>query len=267
MKMMRFAGLFLLTLIILVVALCWAVSANIDGMIKDTVEQKMTALTKTEVTLSNVETDLLAGRIVITDLVMANPEGYRGDHLIQLGDVQVMIDVRSLSRDVIIIESIQLNDVNVVLEEKSFGQINIKTLIDTVESADPKPEPIDLLRFRLKTYSVGESTLHLLGGPLSDKTLSLPGVERESALGNPSGLPLKDVVKGLIQEVMKGMLKEGQGMMKQSITQVFSQKIKSLSPPPANLKAKIQNIKKVIEKELRPLELPPLDLPPLPFLP
>ncbi len=258
---MRFSGLFLLTLIFLVAVLCWVVSANIDGMIKGTIQQKMTALTKTEVTLSNLETGFFSGRIVITDLVMANPKGYLGDHLIRLGDVQVMVDIRSLNSDVIIIESIQLNDVDVVLEEKTFGQINIKTLIDTVESADLLPEPIDLLRFRLKTYSVGESTLHLLGGPLADKTLSLPGVERESSLGNPVALPLKDIVKALIQEVMKGMLKEGRGMMKQSITKGFTQKMKKLSPPPMSIKAKIQKIKKVIEREL-----PSLELPPLPFL-
>ena len=179
----------------------------------------------------------------------------------------MMIDIRSLNSDVIIIESIQLNDVDVVLEEKSFGQINIKTLIDTVESTDPKPEPIDLLRFRLKAYSMGESTLRLIGGPVTDKTLSIPGMMRKSYLGSPIALPLKGVVKGLIQEVMKGMLKEGQGMMKQSITQGFSQKMKKLSPPSVNIKAKIQKIKKVIEREFPPLTLPPLDLPPLPFLP
>lgn len=257
----------MLTLIILVAGLCWAVSANVDNMIKGTIQQKMTALINAEVTLANLETDLFSGRIVITDLVMANPKGYRSDHLIRLGDVQVMIDIRSLNSDVIIIESIQLNDVDVVIEEKSIGQINIKTLIETVESADPKPEPIDLLRFRLKSYAMGESTLHLVGGPLEDKTLVLPGVEYKSDLGSPVALPLKDIVKGLIQDVMQGMLKEGQGMMKGHITQGFAQKMKKLSPPPVNIKVKIQKIKKVIEKELPPLELPPLDLPPLPFLP
>jgi len=261
MKMMRFVGLFLLTLITLVVVLCWVVSANVDDMIKGKVQQKMTALTNAEVKLSKLETDLFSGRIVITDLVMANPKGYRSKHLVRLGEIQVMIDIRSLNSDVIIIESIQLNDVDVVLEEKSFGQINIKTLIDTVESADSQPEPIDLLRFRLMSYSMGESTLHLVGGPLADKTLSLPKMEGQSDFGNPVALPLKDIVKGLIQEVMKGVLKEGQRMMKDNLTQGFSHKMKKLIPPTVNIKAKIQKIKKVIEKEL-----PPLDLPPFPFL-
>ena len=263
--MMKFLGLFLLTLIILVTGLCWAVNANMDDMIKGTIQQKMAALTKTEVTLSGLETDLLGGRIVIKDLVIANPKGYHGDHLVRLGDVQVLIDIRSLNSKAIIIESIQLNEVDVAIEEKSIGQINIKALIDTVEAADPHPEPIDLLRFRLTSYAMAESTLHLMGGPLADKTLSLPSVERQSNLGNPIALPLKDVVKGLIQEIMKGMLKEGQGVMKDSFTQSFTkgftQKIETLAPPPVNLKAKIQKIKKVIEKELPP------NLPPLPFLP
>ncbi len=263
---MKFFGLFLLALIILVVGLCWAVRVNMDDMIKATIQQKMTVLTKTKVTLADLETDLLSGRIVIKDLVIANPKGYHGDHLVRLGDVKVLIDIRSLNRGAIIIESIRLNDVDVVIEGKSIGQINIKTLIDTVESADPQPEPIDFLRFRLISYSMGESTLHLIGGPLADKTLSLPEMEQQSDLGNPIALPLKSVVKGLIQEIMKGMLKKGQGVMKdsftQSFTQGFTQKMGTLSPPPVNLKAKIQKIKKVIEKEL-----PPLHLPPLPFLP
>ncbi|OUR95155.1 hypothetical protein A9Q81_13735 [Gammaproteobacteria bacterium 42_54_T18] len=266
MKKMKFFGLFLLTLIILVAGLCWAVSTSIDDMIKGTIQQKMAALTKTEVTLSDLETDLLGGRIVIKDLVIANPKGYHGDYLVRLGDVQVLIDIRSLNSGAIIIESIQLNEVDVVIEEKSIGQINIKALIDTVESADLQPEPIDLLRFRLMSYAVAESTLHLIGGPLTDKTLSLPGVERQSNLGSPIALPLKGVVKGLIQEVMKEILKEGQGAMKDSFTQSFTkgftQKIGTLGSPPVNLKVKIQKIKKVIEKEL-----PPLNLPPLPFLP
>ena len=258
MKMMKFFGLFLLTLIILVAGLCWAVSANMDDMIKGTIQQKMSVLTKTEVTLLGLETDLLGGRIVITDLVIANQKGYQEDHLVRIGDVQVVIDIRSLNSGAIIIESIQLNDVDVVIEEKSMGQINIKTLIDTVEAVDPQPEPIDLLRFRLTSYAMAESTLHLIGGPLADKTLSLPGMERSSNLGDPIALPLKDVVKGLVQEIMKGMLKEGQGMMKDS----FTQEIRKLSPPLENIKAKIQKIKTVIEKEL-----PPLNLPPFPFLP
>jgi hypothetical protein len=57
--------------------------------------------------------------------------------------------------------------------------------------------------------------------------LSLPGIKRESYLGSPIALPLKDIVKSLIQNVMKGMLKEGQGMMKQSMTKGFTQKIKN----------------------------------------
>ncbi len=258
--MMKFIGLFLLTLVILVIGLCWAVSVNIDDMIKSNIEQKMGVLIKAKVTLSDLDTDVFGGRIVIKDLVMANPKGYRSDHLIRLGDVQVMIDVRSLNSDVIIIESIQLNDVDIVIEEKSIGQINIKRLIETVESADPKPEPIDLLRFRLKSYSMGESTLHLVGGPLEDKTLVLPGVEHKSDLGSPVALPLKDIVKGLIQDVMQGMLKEGQGVMKESVAQSFFQEIKKISPPPVNIRDKMQRIKKVIEKDL-----PPLNLPRLPF--
>jgi hypothetical protein len=112
--MMRFSGLFLLALTFLVAVLCWVVSANIDFMIKGTIQQKMTALTKTEVTLSNLETDFFSGGIIITGLVMANPKGYRSDHLIRLGEVWVMIDIRSLNSDAIIIESIQFNDVDVV---------------------------------------------------------------------------------------------------------------------------------------------------------
>lgn len=258
--MIKFLGLFLVALVTLVVGFCWVVSANIDDMIKTEIEQKMTALTKTKVTLSNVDVDFLSGRIAITNFVIGNPKGYISDNLIRLGDVQVKIDIRSLDSNAIIIESIQLNEVNVVIEEKSIGELNIKSLIDTVESADPMPEPVDLLRFRLKAYSVGESTLKLVGGPLAGKTLFLPAMERQSDLGHPISLPLKNVVKTLVQEIMKGVLKEGKGVVKQSITQGLAHKTKKIRPP-VNVRIKLQRIKKVIEKEL-----PPITLPPLPFL-
>ncbi len=211
--------LIILGIVVLVLAiLVWRVAANLDGIVADTIENVGSDVLKTKVSVSGVSIDLKAGKAVIAGLTVANPEGWSRANLFELAGIGVDLDLASMSQDVLVIESIKVENPKVVLEGNANGGSNMQTLLNNIDSG-----PSDSA-----SGAPGEQTKMVIesfvfsGGHVKASTALKPGEVMEidlptvkiTGIGSTQGgvtadVVAKEITGKLVTAVIKSAAKEG----------------------------------------------------------
>lgn len=121
----------LLVLIIFI----WQVAANLDSIVAGVIEEVGSDTLKTEVTVTGVAISLKEGKMGIGGIKIANPDGYSGANIFEMEGIEVDLNINSMSQDVLLIESIRIQNPQVVFEGNDSGGSNMQTLLDNIESA------------------------------------------------------------------------------------------------------------------------------------
>lgn len=90
------------------------------------------------VTATGVSISPFSGRGSVRGLSIANPEGYDAPYIIELGEVDIAVNVDSLFSDVIEIDSILVSDARITYETKLVTD-NIRSLLNNLPSATAAP--------------------------------------------------------------------------------------------------------------------------------
>jgi hypothetical protein len=90
------------------------------------------------VTVTGVSLSPFTGEGSIRGLSIANPEGFDAPYAIELGGVDIAINVGSLASDIIEIKSILVSDANITYETKVVTD-NIRTLLNNLPGANAAP--------------------------------------------------------------------------------------------------------------------------------
>jgi uncharacterized protein involved in outer membrane biogenesis len=94
-------------IVIIIVALVIGVS-KLGPIIKNAVNTYGPKLTKTEVSLSDVNISLLSGKAKPKDLILGNPQGFKSAEAMKVGSILVDVDEKSLTKDTIVIDKIEV---------------------------------------------------------------------------------------------------------------------------------------------------------------
>ena len=124
-----FAGLVVIVLVVLVI-----VVLNLDKGIKAVVETMGPELTKSSVTLSDVDLSLTSGEGSLKGLVVGNPAGFKTPNAFSLGEIFLAIDTESLTTDTIVIKSLRIIAPEITYESAKGGT-NLEQLQKNVEQA------------------------------------------------------------------------------------------------------------------------------------
>ena len=90
------------------------------------------------VTVTGVSLSPFTGEGSIRGLSIANPEGFDAPYAIELGGVDIAINVGSLASEIIEIKSILVSDANITYETKVVTD-NIRTLLNNLPGANAAP--------------------------------------------------------------------------------------------------------------------------------
>ncbi len=118
----------LISLVLVVVAGVGAAYYAFDSILKSGIEAAGSRVLQTEVTVSSVGVSPLSGSGGIRELRIGNPEGFNEPYAMELGGLDVAVEVGSVFSDVIVIESI-LIDAPVITYETRIRTDNIRTLL------------------------------------------------------------------------------------------------------------------------------------------
>jgi hypothetical protein len=178
---LRRAGLIVGVLLAVGVAATLWVRANLDGLVQRAIVHYGSAMTQVSVKVGGVQIDATNGRGKITGLVVGNPRGFKTPHAFKVENIEVVIDVATLTHDVIVVKRIMVLAPDVMYEQgdkhTNFEalQKNIaQSLGESQSSPAGKPRKLIIEDFSIrKAHAQGSAAF--LDGKTVD--VNLPDIE------------------------------------------------------------------------------------------
>lgn len=107
---------------------------SLSSIVSKLVNKYGSEVVGTEVNLSGFDLSLTEGTAAIGKLTVANPANYKQPYLFELNNVKVKVDLKSLTSDTIIIDSIEVNHPAIYYEMLSLTQNNIKEIENNIKN-------------------------------------------------------------------------------------------------------------------------------------
>ena len=211
---------------VVVIIIIAVILISLGSIIEKGVETAGSASLCTDVALSDADLSILGGRVSLAGLEIANPTGFKTDHLFKFDTAQVAVKPTSLMQDEIVIDNVILEAPSLIVEQSSTGT-NMSVVLENIkrtvpakkEPAEEKPkeeEPAEQKTFRVKLLRItgAEVTFasFITGGqPI---TVPLPEIKMENiSNADGSGMELAQVVEKVLVEMMQKALTEGEGIV------------------------------------------------------
>lgn len=102
---------------------------SINKIAKAGIEQGGTYAMGVETKLKDINLGLLSGEVTMAGLSIDNPEGFKADQFLSLGDGEVQVTLGSLMDDVVEVPVLRLNDIDMALE-KDKGKANYEVILE-----------------------------------------------------------------------------------------------------------------------------------------
>jgi hypothetical protein len=154
-------------------AMFW-LSGNIDVLVKYAVAEYGSAMTQAKASVDAVKIAPADGKGTISNLLIGNPAGFKTAHAIKVGQIDVDIDIASVTRDVIIIRRIAIHapDVNY---EKGDSMTNFDAIQKNIASylgpADGKKEGKKLI---VEELTIRDARAQASAAFMNGKTVNVP---------------------------------------------------------------------------------------------
>lgn len=216
MKAFKMVGGLALAVVLLVVVGGYLLLGNLDGIIKDVIEDVGSELTQTSVTVDAVNLDLKTGKGQIKGLTIDNPKGFDSKYAFRLENVVLGLDLKSLTAPVIVITEIIIRGSKLIAEQKG-ETTNLSVLMKNVEQssqkADTKPvesqdssDPTDV-RLMVKKFVFVNTKGTIIAEGSEEKALKLPDVRRKNIGNKKTGLTPEQLANELLQSVISAVEK------------------------------------------------------------
>lgn len=204
-----------LTLVVLLIVVGIAVSFFLGGIIKTAVETAGPAVAGVEMTLDKASVKLLRGKINLKGLVIGNPEGFKTPSLMELSELVIDIDIKSLATDTIVIKQIHIDGPQITYE-RALKASNISKLQDNLAVEEPKDEPkeekeastkpakkVIIDDFLLENGKINIS-ITLAGG--KQMTIPLPTLHLEDIGKESDGASIAVIIKEVTAAISKAIV-------------------------------------------------------------
>jgi len=208
-----------LLVLILVVVLLFKLYGN--QLIKTGVIAGSEKALQVGVRLDTVDLKLLAGQAGLENLEIDNPEGYQNPTFLKLGRAYVDLDVSTLMSDTIEIETVKLEDINLVIEQKGLTS-NLKDILNNL----PKSEPAETgtkpaeegagknLKIKVLEINNVQVEAKLLPIPGRADQVKLPPINiRLENVGSGEKINMVGLITKIITEISKGIAEKGADLL------------------------------------------------------
>lgn len=204
--------------------------SQVGSLVKVGVEKGGTYALGTNTTLEKADIGLFSGKVGLTKLNIANPQGFKGTEFFSMGNGQVEVTLPSLSKDVIEVPLIKFDAIRVNLEKKE-GASNYNVILENLKKATggdkpatdkPKPaEPAgDSKKFIVKSIQIRDVKVHvdLLGtGGAADKLaeVNIPIDEvllSDVGTAENGGVDLQTLASVIVNAVLGAAADKGQNL-------------------------------------------------------
>jgi hypothetical protein len=248
MKVIKYVGVFIIVILLLVIAGLSYVASNLNELVKDSVQTVGSDVLQTAVTLETVDVQLMQSRVSLTGLRIANPPGFSDPNIFEMQQVVVDIDVMTLLDKLVHIEEIRIDGARVIAEQKG-SKINLQVMQEKLAgeegaaqptpAAEGEPSATPDITIKLDTFNFVNSSTYLLSDQWGDREFLVPAINLQN-VGGERGLPPEQFANALLKPILAQLNKGLQGQLKQ----IFKDKGRE------KLKAEEDRAKKRLDSEL-----------------
>lgn len=205
-------------LIILAIILCviaggvFYVVHNLESIVKDAVTKYGSPITGTEVKLGGFHISPLNGDIKLSNITIGNPKGYAQPYVINIEEVSAKVDVKSITKPVIVINHIQVSKPEVTYELRNISYNNISDLLKNIlggnksKTEEPKKDSgkkvvVDLVNVNDGKVNVAAS----IAGQGAAAGIPLPNIKITDIgrdKNNTQGTNLAETVSIIIKKIL-----------------------------------------------------------------
>lgn len=199
-------GVVLAVVVVLAVGL-WLLADNLDGIVAGAIERYGSAITGTSVTVGAVSIDLSAGSATITDLRVANPDGFSDREAISLQEMIVQIDPGSVRSEPYRLPQVSVTRPEVLYEVNQEAERNLDVIRGNIDSyvarqGGASDEPAPLMIIDRLEFSGGRVQADASALGVEARGLDLPGFAL-SDLGAPDGAPADAIAKQALSRLAR----------------------------------------------------------------
>ena len=171
------------------------------------------------VRLDSVDLKVLAGKADLKNMEVDNPEGYQHPTFLKLGHAYMDLNVSSLTSDTIEMNMVQLENINLVIEQKGKTN-NLKEILNNLPQSkptEPQPEPKPAeegasKNVRIKVLEINnievKAKLLPIPGRADTVTLKIKPIRLEN-LGTDEKIDFAGVTAKILKAISKGIAKQG----------------------------------------------------------
>lgn len=171
--MKKIAAVLLILVAVVGGALFW-LSGNLDGLIKDAIENYGGAMTQAKVSVGAVKIVAVDGKGTISNLVIGNPAGFKTAHALKVARIDIDIDIASVTRDVIVIRHIAVVAPDVIYE-KGDAMINFDAIQKNIAAyLGPAGGKKDGRKLIVEQLTIRDAKAQASAAFMNGKTVSVP---------------------------------------------------------------------------------------------
>jgi len=116
---------------------------SFESIVKQAVHKYGSAVTGTDVNLDGFKLKIADGEGHIGKITVGNPQNYKLKNALELGGISVKVDIKSLTKDVIIIENVEINKPVINYELLSLTQNNLSQLLENIKKNTASAEKVE----------------------------------------------------------------------------------------------------------------------------
>ncbi len=237
--MKKLAALAIVILVICGTALWMLAPDAFNQFIKEQIEKIGSETTQQTVKVADVDFTLTQGNAAIKGLTISNPKTYQQPYAFTLGNIALDVDVASLAKEPVVIESFTIHDAKAFVEFTKSGNANIKDILDAINKKLPQDQQPQIKDEEQKEPKVRVDKLILAGvgltldlRQLSNKTFTgksyqetLPTVDLGN-LGGKDGMPVSLLGKEIGKKIIQSIWQQAKSSQKDKLRAELTKKLK-----------------------------------------
>lgn len=216
-KMRKIIRISVITLVVLLVAGILTFKMFGDQLLRTAIVAGAGKALQVDVRLDDINLKLLAGKVDLQNMEIDNPEGYKHPTFLKLGHAYMDLDVASLASDTINMDMVQLENINLVIEQKGTTN-NLKEILNNLpksESEEPEPGSAEegaSKNVRIKVLEINnvevKAKLLPIPGKADTVTLRIKPIRLEN-IGTNEKIDMAGVTAKVLKAIAKGIAEQG----------------------------------------------------------
>lgn len=209
-----------IVLLLVIIGGWWLVS-NVNSLGKVAVEKGSTYALGVDTKLGGLNLSLLGGSVELTEMNIANPQGFKAANIMTLGKGQVAISIPSLLSDTIEVPLFELKNLALNIEQSGIGKTNFDQLLENLKKVQgdaPAEQTGSSKKLKIKKLLITDTTANIqllpIGGVPSTIPVKIPRIEIDDFdPENGKGVVIAEIFQIIIPTVIAAVLEGGKNLI------------------------------------------------------